>query len=107
MISITCTIKKTYDEIIWNIIEVHQSSVYHCMIFFTGNMAVSPDGLSPRAKNIYDRVKDFIEKEVKPTEKQVIDFYKEEQNRWKVCPIITELKVLMNDINKLINISCL
>lgn len=72
-------------------------------------MAVSPDGLSPRAKNIYDRVKDFIEKEVKPTEKQVIDFYKEEQNRWKVCPIITELKVLMNDINKLINIpvSCL
>eukprot|EP00105_Crassostrea_gigas_P020077 XP_011438766.1 PREDICTED: acyl-CoA dehydrogenase family member 10 isoform X1 [Crassostrea gigas] len=58
----------------------------------TSNMAVSPDGLSPRAKNIYDRVKDFIEKEVKPTEKQVIDFYKEEQNRWKVCPIITELK---------------
>lgn len=67
------------------------------MIFFTGNMAVSPDGLSPRAKNIYDRVKDFIEKEVKPAENQVLDFYKEEPNRWKVCPTIRELKVFMNN----------
>ncbi|XP_062594298.1 acyl-CoA dehydrogenase family member 10-like isoform X4 [Saccostrea cucullata] len=55
-------------------------------------MVVSPEGLSPRAKDLYDRVKDFIEKEVKPAEKEILEFYKPEQNHWRVCPVILRLK---------------
>ncbi|XP_056005639.1 acyl-CoA dehydrogenase family member 10-like isoform X2 [Ostrea edulis] len=55
-------------------------------------MTVSPKGLSPRAKNLYDKVKDFIEKEIKPAESEVMEFYRQEQNCWKVCPTVNRLK---------------
>jgi hypothetical protein len=56
-------------------------------------MPVSPEGLSPRAKALYTKVKDFIQKEIKPAETEIMEFYKQEQNRWKVCPTVSRLKV--------------
>ena len=56
-------------------------------------MAVTPDGLSPRAKTLYDQVKDFIQKEVRPLEKEMLEFHQEPDNHWKVCPTLSRLKV--------------
>ncbi|XP_022343722.2 acyl-CoA dehydrogenase family member 10-like [Crassostrea virginica] len=58
----------------------------------TTSMAVTPDGLSPRAKTLYDRVKDFIQKEVRPLEKEMLEFHREPDNHWKVCPTLSRLK---------------
>ena len=62
---------------------------------FTDQMPVSPEGLSPRAKALYTKVKDFIQKEIKPAESEIMEFYTQEQNRWKVCPTFDRLKVIV------------
>ena len=80
--------------------EILLSKLYHTCIckfeFFTASMAVTPDGLSPRAKTLYDRVKDFIQKEVRPLEKEMLEFHREPDNHWKVCPTLSRLKVTKN-----------
>ena len=80
--------------------EILLSKLYNTCIckfeFFTASMAVTPDGLSPRAKTLYDRVKDFIQKEVRPLEKEMLEFHREPDNHWKVCPTLSRLKVTKN-----------
>ena len=63
-------------------------------------MAVSPEGLSSRAKTLYDQVKDFIQKEVKPVEKEMLEFHRESDNHWKVCPTLIRLRVTKYKLQK-------
>ncbi|KAK3084795.1 hypothetical protein FSP39_019149 [Pinctada imbricata] len=58
-----------------------------------GQMPITPDGLQPRAKAIYDRVLDFINKELKPLEKSMGEFILDPKNKWKEDPRIDQLKI--------------
>lgn len=62
-------------------------------ILIVGSLPLSPSALSPRAKDIYDRVCKFIKEEVAPIEGDVVKWAFDPQNKWKIPPILEEKKV--------------
>ena len=56
-------------------------------------MPITPEALEPRARDLYHRVKDFIDKEIKPQEPKMAEFMKDKNNLWKEIPQIEQLKV--------------
>jgi len=61
------------------------------IFLISGQMAVTPEGLSPYAKDIYDRVNRFIKDEILPREPDLAKFNK--TNSWKESPLKGILKV--------------
>ena len=49
--------------------------------------------LSPRAQDYYKKVKELICKEIIPREKEFYDFAVNPDNKWKIHPVLEELKV--------------
>ena len=47
---------------------------------------------SPRVMDLQTRLKDFMDREVKPNESKYFESVEEEGQRWKIPPIIEELK---------------
>ena len=58
----------------------------------SGQMPVSVEGLNPRAKELYTKVKQFIEEFVAPIESEYFKHAKS-ANKWKVFQPVEELKV--------------
>lgn len=55
-------------------------------------MIISPDGMSPRAKDKYDRVVKFIKEKIEPRDAELMAHAKH-PDKWVVNPLIEELKV--------------
>jgi acyl-CoA dehydrogenase family protein 10 len=60
---------------------------------FPGLLPLSVSALSPKAQKYYKKVKDFIQKEITPREKELFDFAMEHNNKWKINPLVEQLKV--------------
>lgn len=56
-----------------------------------GKMPITVEGLSPRARSLYDKVKQFITEQVAPVEGDYVRHMKSE-NKWKVFQPLEELK---------------
>ena len=56
-------------------------------------MPITVEGLSPRARSLYDKVKQFITEQVAPVEEDYVRHMKSE-NKWKVFQPLEELKVM-------------
>ena len=52
---------------------------------------------SPRVMDLQTRLKDFMDREVTPNESKYFEFVEEEGQRWKIPPIIEELKQKARD----------
>ena len=52
---------------------------------------------SPRVMDLQARLKDFMDREVTPNESKYFEFVEEEGQRWKIPPIIEELKQKARD----------
>ncbi|XP_021365983.1 acyl-CoA dehydrogenase family member 10-like isoform X2 [Mizuhopecten yessoensis] len=56
-----------------------------------GKMAVTPEALPERARDIFFRVKKFINNEIMPHEAELVKFTKSDK-KWEVNPMVEELK---------------
>ncbi|KAK2163982.1 hypothetical protein LSH36_71g05101 [Paralvinella palmiformis] len=57
-----------------------------------GCLPLSVSALSPRAQDYYKKVKELICKEIIPREKEFYDFAVNPDNKWKIHPVLEELK---------------
>ena len=58
-----------------------------------GALPMSVSALEPRARDIFYRVRDFIQKEVIPLEKKFYTYATNPDTKWTVNPLMEELKV--------------
>ncbi|XP_063820462.1 acyl-CoA dehydrogenase family member 10 isoform X2 [Pseudophryne corroboree] len=56
-----------------------------------GILVISPDGLSAEAKNLYSKLKEFIDVHIYPVEQELRN-YQISENRWTPHPLIEDLK---------------
>ena len=67
-------------------------------ILLAGSLPLSVSALSPRAQDIYNKAKKFIEEEISPVEAEIFLFTQNPANKWKVHPKIEEIKVGLNKL---------
>ena len=65
------------------------------VMLFTGMLPLSVSALSPRAQDYYKRVVEFIKEEITTREKDFFDFAMDHNNKWKINPLLEELKVIL------------
>ncbi len=61
-------------------------------MFVSGHLTCVPEALSPKAREVYKKVKAFIETEVLPVEEEITEYHSGDK-QWTVHPKIEELKV--------------
>jgi hypothetical protein len=59
----------------------------------SGALPLSVSGLSPRAKEIYHKVRNFIRDEVMPLEGEFVRHAQDPKTKWTIHPQVEELKV--------------
>lgn len=57
-----------------------------------GGLIISPEGLSPRVRKLYDQLSQFMEQNVYPLEEE-LQRHQASADRWTPSPLIEELKV--------------
>lgn len=57
-----------------------------------GALIISPEGLSPRVRELYDRLRRFMEQRVYPLESE-LQRHQASADRWRPSPLIEDLKV--------------
>jgi hypothetical protein len=57
-----------------------------------GALVISPEGLSPRVRELYDRLQRFMEQRVYPIEPE-LQRHQASADRWSPSPLIEDLKV--------------
>lgn len=68
------------------------SFIYNIYKKISEHLPLSPDALSPRARDLYYKVKKFIREEVKPVEEAILKGGRP-QNPWEPDPRIDVVKV--------------
>lgn len=64
-----------------------------------GGLIISPEGLSPRVRKLYDRLLQFMEQNVYPLEPE-LQRHQASADRWSPSPLIEDLKV-----SKVVNVA--
>lgn len=62
-----------------------------------GHLVISPDGLSYKAKDLYSKLKEFIEVHIYSAEQELRN-YQFTEKRWTPHPLTEELKVIKNGL---------
>lgn len=57
-----------------------------------GGLIISPEGLSPRVRKLYDQLLQFMEQKVYPVETE-LQRHQASADRWSPSPLIEDLKV--------------